>query len=47
MKSAIAGAPIEPVTAAQPTSGGIEPARPPITMFCAVVRFSHIVYTNT
>ena len=31
------------VTAAQPTSGGTAPAAPPITMFCGVERFSHIV----
>ena len=41
--SPIAGAPIVPVTAAQPTSGGIDPAAPPITMFCEVLRLSHIV----
>ncbi len=39
----MAGAPIEPVTAAQPTSGGSEPAAPPMTMFIVVERFSHIV----
>jgi hypothetical protein len=33
----------EPVTAAQPTSGGNAPAAPPITMFCVVERFSHMV----
>ena len=33
----------EPVTAAQPTSGGTAPAAPPITMFCGVRRFSQIV----
>ena len=32
-----------PVTAAQPTSGGIAPAAPPMTMFCIDERFSHIV----
>ena len=32
-----------PVTAAQPTIGGNAPAAPPITMFCGVERFSHIV----
>ena len=32
-----------PVTAAQATSGGTAPAAPPITMFCGVVRLSHIV----
>ncbi len=41
--SASAGAPIVPVTAAQPTSGGTEPAAPPMTMFCEVRRFNHIV----
>ena len=39
----IAGSPISPVTAAQPTSGGTAPAAPPITMFCGVRRFSHTV----
>ena len=32
-----------PVTAAQPIIGGKAPAAPPITMFCGVRRFSHIV----
>ncbi len=32
-----------PVTAAHPTSAGTAPAAPPITMFCVVVRLSHIV----
>jgi hypothetical protein len=32
-----------PVTAAQPTIGGKAPAAPPITMFCGVERFSHMV----
>ncbi len=32
-----------PVTAAQPTSGGIAPAAPPMTMFCGVRRLSSIV----
>jgi hypothetical protein len=32
-----------PVTAAQPITGGKAPAPPPITMFCGVERFSHIV----
>jgi hypothetical protein len=31
------------VVAAHPTSGGTAPAAPPITMFCGVLRFSHIV----
>jgi hypothetical protein len=35
--------PICPVTAAAPTIGGNAPAAPPITMFCGVQRFSHIV----
>ena len=33
----------EPVAATHATTGGSEPAAPPITMFCAVHRFSHIV----
>ena len=33
----------EPVAAAHATTGGSAPAAPPITMFCAVQRFSHIV----
>jgi hypothetical protein len=33
----------EPVAAAQATTGGNAPAAPPITMFCAVRRFSQIV----
>ena len=33
----------EPVTAAQPITGGKAPAAPPMTMFCGVQRFSHIV----
>ena len=32
-----------PVTAAQPITGGSAPAAPPMTMFCGVRRFSHIV----
>ena len=32
-----------PLAAAQPTIGGSAPAAPPITMFCGVRRFSHIV----
>jgi len=32
-----------PVTAAHPTMGGKAPAAPPMTMFCGVLRFSHIV----
>ena len=32
-----------PVTAAQPIIGGEAPAAPPMTMFCGVRRFSHIV----
>src|SRR5690606_40104465 len=31
-----------PVTAAQPTSGGMAPAAPPMTMFCQVERLSHM-----
>src|SRR5215204_4685515 len=34
--------PMPPVAAAQPIIGGNAPAAPPITMFCGVVRFSHI-----
>ena len=33
----------DPVTAAQPITGGNAPAAPPMTMFCGVRRFSHIV----
>ena len=33
----------EPVAAAQPTAGGIAPARPPMTMFCEVARFRYTV----
>ena len=29
--------------AAQPITGGRAPARPPMTMFCGVERFSHMV----
>ena len=32
-----------PVAAAQPTSGGIAPAAPPMTMFCGVERLSQRV----
>ena len=32
-----------PVAAAQPMTGGSAPAAPPMTMFCGVVRLSHIV----
>ena len=32
-----------PVAAAQPIIGGKAPAAPPMTMFCGVERFSHIV----
>ena len=32
-----------PVAAAQPITGGKAPAAPPITMFCGVRGFSHIV----
>src|SRR5438477_392703 len=38
---------IWPVAAAQPMTGGNAPAAPPITMFCGVRRFSHIVYMTT
>jgi hypothetical protein len=33
----------EPVAATQATTGGKAPAAPPITMFCAVQRFSPMV----
>jgi hypothetical protein len=33
----------EPLTAAHPTTGGKAPAAPPITIFCGVSLFSHIV----
>src|SRR5207302_9991088 len=45
--SATAGRLRDPVTTAQPTSGGKAPAAPPTTMFWLVDRFSHTVYTNT
>ena len=32
-----------PVAAAQAITGGNAPAAPPMTMFCGVERFSHIV----
>ena len=32
---------------ARPTTGGRAPARPPMTMFCGVERFSHMEYTTT
>jgi len=41
--STIAGQVTVPVTAAQPTSTGKQPAAPPITMLEAVLRFSSIV----
>jgi hypothetical protein len=41
------GRPTRPVTAAQPTSTGKQPAAPPITMFDAVRRFSPSVQTKT
>ena len=34
---------IDPVTAAQPITGGNAPAAPPMTMFCGVRRFSQTV----
>ena len=34
---------IEPVTETQPKSGGIAPAKPPITMFCVPVYFKIFV----
>jgi len=33
----------EPVAETQPITGGMAPAAPPMTMFCGVQRFSHIV----
>lgn len=36
IQSALVGS---PVTAAQPSIGGVAPARPPITMFWEVARF--------
>ena len=36
-----------PVTAAQPITGGIAPAAPPMTMFNEVFRFNSTVYTRT
>jgi len=42
-RAAMMAGSIAPVTALQPTSGGIAPAAPPMTMFCGVERFSHIV----
>jgi hypothetical protein len=41
--SATLSSDIEPVTQAQPIIGGKAPAAPPMTMFCGVERFSHIV----
>jgi len=35
--------PCMPVIAAQPSIGGIAPARPPMTMFCEVARFRYTV----
>jgi hypothetical protein len=32
-----------PVTAVQPSTGGPQPAAPPITMFCGVARLSQTV----
>ena len=37
----------EPVTAAHPMIGGSAPAAPPITIFCGVRNFNHIVYKTT
>jgi hypothetical protein len=39
----IASAPTSPVIAAQPSTGGIAPLAPPITMFCGVSGFSTTV----
>jgi len=38
-----AGSATEPVTAAQPMTGGSAPAAPPMTMFCGVERLSQRV----
>src|SRR5690606_27161485 len=35
-----------PVTAVQPSTGGIAPAAPPMTMFCGVARLRNTVYTT-
>ena len=44
MKNSITAVPLtQPVTAAQPTSGGTAPAAPPMTMFCGVRRLSQTV----
>ena len=43
----VAGEAMVPVTAAQPTSTGKQPAAPPMTMLDAVRRFRPSVYTNT
>src|SRR5437763_9586861 len=45
--SAMAVVEIVPVTAAQPTSGGNDPASPPMTMLLTVRRLSQSVYTKT
>ena len=42
-KRAQASGDSSPVTAAQPSRGGMAPAAPPITMFCQVLRLSHRV----
>ena len=38
-KSISASGATSPVTAAQPSTGGIAPEAPPITMFCGVIGF--------
>ena len=45
--SSSGSSPTVPVAATQPMTGGNAPAAPPITMFCGVRRFSHIVYMTT
>ena len=40
---AIAPQATSPVAAAQPMIGGRAPEAPPMTMFCGVRRFSHMV----
>ncbi len=44
-KSVSASAVTSPVAAAQPSTGGIAPEAPPITMFCGVMGFRITVYT--
>ncbi len=44
--STSASALTSPVMAAQPSTGGMAPEAPPITMFCGVRGLSHTVYTT-